>query len=57
MTVVTCDVIEGRLKIFYKSVDVVIGIRTWGRRMVGADGSTELFGLKSNTAWPFQGRR
>ena len=26
-----------------KSVDGVLGIRTWGRRMVGADETTELW--------------
>ena len=31
------------LMFFIKSVDGVLGIRTWGRRMVGADETTELW--------------
>ena len=30
--------------IIEKSIDGVLGIRTWGRRMVGADETTELWG-------------
>ena len=31
-----------------KSIDGVLGIRTWGRRMVGADETTELWRPPSN---------
>ena len=29
--------------LIWKSVDVMLGIRTWGQRVVGADGSTDLW--------------
>ena len=32
-----------------KSVDVVLGIQTWGRKMIGANGSTELWRLAALT--------
>ena len=35
--------LQFKFRVKKRSVDDVLGIRTWGRRMVGADGSTELW--------------
>ena len=42
------------ISIIEKSIDGVLGIRTWGRRMVGADKTTELWRPLpcSVTRWP-----
>ena len=35
--------VAGDEQFFLKSLDGVLGIRTWGRRMVGSDETTELW--------------
>ena len=48
--------LQFKFRVKKRSVDDVLGIRTWGRRMVGADGSTELWwpakAIVNHPVWP-----